>query len=55
MNGQVLFALRWYFVVQLFGLAVLPLALRLFRHLPDRGYGVSKPLGLLLAGWLFGC
>ncbi len=51
--NQVLLALRWYGIVQLFGLAALPLALRLFRHLPDRGYGVSKPLGLLLSGWAF--
>ncbi|MBU0704647.1 MAG: DUF2298 domain-containing protein, partial [Chloroflexi bacterium] len=51
--SQVVFALRWYFVIQISGLAALPLCLRLFRHLPDRGYGVSKPLGLLLAGWVF--
>ena len=51
--NQALLALGWYLVVQLFGLAALPLCLRLFRHLPDRGYGVSKPLGLLLAGWAF--
>ncbi len=51
--SQTLFAFRWYLVVQAFGLAALPLCLRLFRHLPDRGYGVSKPLGLLLAGWAF--
>jgi YYY domain-containing protein len=50
---QALLAFRWYLVVHLFGLAALPLCLRLFRHLPDRGYGVSKPLGLLLAGWAF--
>ncbi len=50
---QALLALRWYVVVQAFGLAALPLCLRLFRHLPDRGYGMSKPLGLLLAGWTF--
>ncbi len=50
---QVLLALRWYLVVQAFGLAALPLCLALLRHLPDRGYGVSKPLGLLVAGWLF--
>ena len=51
--SQTLFAFRWYLVVQAFGLAALPLCLRLFRHLPDRGYGVSRPLGLLLAGWAF--
>jgi len=50
---EALLALRWYLVVQIFGLAALPLCLRLLRHLPDRGYGVSKPLGLLLAGWAF--
>jgi YYY domain-containing protein len=50
---QALLALRWYVVVQIFGLAALPLALRLFRWLPDRGYGVSKAFGLLMAGWVF--
>jgi YYY domain-containing protein len=50
---QVLLAVRWYLVVQVFGLAALPLCLRLFRYLPDSGYGVSKPLGLLLVGWVF--
>jgi uncharacterized membrane protein len=51
--GQVSLALRWYFAVQLFGLASLPLCRRLFRYLPERGYSVSKPFGLLLAGWTF--
>lgn len=51
--SQVVLALRWYLVIQAFGLAALPLCLRLFRRLPDRGYGVSKPLGLLMAGWVF--
>jgi len=51
--SQALLALRWYLIVQAFGLAALPLCLRLFRHLPDHGYGISKPLGLLLTGWAF--
>ena len=51
--GDLTSALRWYFVIQVFGLAALPLSLRLFRRLPDRGYGFAKPLGLLLCGWLF--
>src|SRR5947208_1089128 len=42
--------LRWYLVVQLLGLMILPLAARAFRRLPDRGYGFSKPLGILLVG-----
>jgi YYY domain-containing protein len=50
---QAVYVVRWYLVVQVFGLAALPLCLRLFRRLPDRGYGVSKPFGLLLAGWAF--
>ena len=51
--SQVLLAFRWYLIVQVFGLAALPLTLRLFRHLPDRGYAFSKPLGLLLTGYVF--
>jgi YYY domain-containing protein len=51
--SQAFLAFRWYLVVQVFGLAALPLCLRLFRHLPDRGYGVSKPMGLVLTGWTF--
>ena len=50
---QVLLAFRWYLVVQGFGFVALPVCLRVFRHLPDAGYGVSKPLGLLLSGWIF--
>ena len=52
-TSQIALAFRWYLATQAFGLAALPLCLRLFRHLPDRGYGVSKPMGLLLAGWAF--
>ena len=45
-------ALRWYVVLQVFGIAVLPLALHFFRFLPDRGYAFARPLGLLLVGYL---
>ena len=47
--------LVWYLVVQLISLAALPLALRLFANLPDRGYAFAKSLGILLVGvvlWL---
>ena len=47
--------LLWYLVVQLISLATLPLALRLFVNLPDRGYAFAKSLGILLVGtilWL---
>ena len=43
----------WWLALQIIGLLALPLALRLLRHLPDRGYGFARPLGLLLGGYLF--
>jgi uncharacterized membrane protein len=43
----------WWLVVQLMGLAALPLAFRLLRCLPDRGYTFSKAMGVLLVSFLF--
>ncbi len=45
--------IRWWLVLQLAGLVLLPLCLALFRRLPDRGYALSKPFGLLLLGFTF--
>lgn len=45
--------LTWWLAVQVFGLAALPIAVVVLRWLPDRGYAFAKPLGLLLAGYLF--
>ncbi len=45
--------LSWYLLVTLVGLAALPTAFRILRFLPDRGYTLVKPLGLLLWGYLF--
>ncbi|MFN2200503.1 MAG: DUF2298 domain-containing protein [Caldilineaceae bacterium] len=45
----------WYVAVQLCTVAVLPLSLRFFRDLPDRGYASAKILGIFLVGlilWL---
>lgn len=42
----------WWLVVQLFGLAILPLTWRLFARLPGRGYPLAKALGLLLAAYV---
>lgn len=42
----------WYLIVQLLSLVALPLALRLFANLPDRGYAFAKSLGILLVGGL---
>jgi uncharacterized membrane protein len=44
--------LSWWLLIQLLGLAALPLAYRLFKWLPGRGYAFAKPLGLLLTGYV---
>src|SRR5512136_426701 len=54
---DLLAVLSWWILIQLIGLAAWPLAFRLLRQLPDRGYTASKPLGLLLTSfvlWLLG-
>jgi YYY domain-containing protein len=45
--------LLWYLVISLTGLVVFPLAYRLLPALADRGYSLSRALGLLLWGYLF--
>jgi YYY domain-containing protein len=50
---DVLYFLGWYVAVSLAGWIAFPIAYRLFSFLPDRGFAFSKPLGLLLAGYLF--
>lgn len=42
----------WWLTIQIFGLAALPLARRVFAWLPDRGYAFSKAVGLLLVSYL---
>ncbi|BAM01079.1 MULTISPECIES: DUF2298 domain-containing protein [Caldilinea] len=42
-----------YLVVQVMAAAALPLALRFFAALPDRGYAFSRLLGILLTGYCF--
>ncbi len=49
---DVLAALRWLLVLELAGLAGLPLARRLFRRLPGAGYAFARPLGLILGAYL---
>ncbi|MBI3973703.1 MAG: glycosyltransferase family 39 protein, partial [Chloroflexi bacterium] len=44
--------LTWWLALQALGLLAAPLVWRLFAHVPDRGYGVSKALGLLAVSWL---
>ena len=44
--------LIWLIAVEAIGLAAFPLCYYLFPRLRDRGYSVSKPLGILLIGYL---
>jgi len=46
-----LLVLIWWLLLEILGLAALPVAFRLFRSLPDRGYAFAKPLGLLLTSY----
>ena len=43
----------WYLVILLIHVVALPLAARLFGALPERGYALARPLGILLTGLLF--
>ena len=46
-------AVRWWLVLLVVGAVSLPLCQALFRRLPDRGYALARPFGLLLLGYLF--
>ncbi len=45
--------ISWYFTVTLLGWLTFPLAFHLFPALADRGYSLSRALGLLVWGYLF--
>lgn len=45
--------LTWYLAISAVGLLALPLSLRLFSALPDRGFSLSRPLGWLVWGFAF--
>ena len=45
------FLIKWYLLVLILGWIVLPITFQLFKTISDRGYSVSKILGLLLAGF----
>ena len=45
-------ALSWLVAVQVIGLAAFPLAYFLFPRLADRGYSLSKPLGIVIVAYL---
>jgi YYY domain-containing protein len=41
----------WWLIIQILGLAVWPLLTRWLRWLPDRGYMLAKPIGLLFVAY----
>ena len=43
----------WYLLITLVGWLAFPLAFRLFPALPERGFSLARPLGLLLWGYVF--
>ena len=43
----------WYLVITTIGLLSFPIAYRLLPKLPDRGYSLSRILGLLIWGYVF--
>ncbi|HEU5316859.1 MAG TPA: DUF2298 domain-containing protein [Chloroflexota bacterium] len=44
--------LTWYLAIQFLGALAAPLLWRALPRLPDRGFGIAKPLGLLAASWI---
>jgi uncharacterized membrane protein len=53
---QVAYAVIWWLILLLIGLITFPLMSRVCGRLPDKGYSISKILGLLLLtyfSWLF--
>ncbi len=44
--------LAWLVMIGVLGLASLPLTVAVFRRLPDRGYPLARPIGVLLLAWL---
>lgn len=46
-------AAGWWLLLQVIGLAALPLAFRLFPRFADRGASLAKPLGILITGTAF--
>ena len=50
---MILDVFSWWLISTLLGVLALPIAWRIFGRLEDRGYGFTRVLGLLLAGYFF--
>lgn len=50
-EGWIVF--NWWLLVTLAGVVVLPLCMRVFGGLPDKGYTFARAVGLLLVGFVF--
>lgn len=46
------YAAQWYLLIVFLGIITLPLAVAICRNLPDRGYSVSKILGILILAYV---
>jgi YYY domain-containing protein len=51
-NNHALAVVMWWAVVEIIGLLAWPLAATALSRLADKGYGLSKSLGLLLVGYI---
>jgi YYY domain-containing protein len=51
-RSQALSVVVWLLLLELLGVVGFPLAFSTLRSLADRGYGISKTLGILLLAWL---
>lgn len=50
---DILAFVSWYLVISVIGAAAFPIAFRFLPRLADKGYAFSKPLGLLVWGFIF--
>ena len=50
---MILQAFSWYIILTVLGWVSFPIAFTVFSNLRDRGYGLSRVLGLLLWGYIF--
>lgn len=51
-QNPILTTIVWYLLILLIGWSVLPIMLKLFKSLPDRGYPFMRMAGLLILAWL---